>query len=66
MTKKLNFILVEGDRDRALMIVDGLQDSGDFDIEVIGEETGLARRIADAQPDMVLIDLYHPSRDAME
>lgn len=66
MTKKLKVILVESDRDRALMIVDGLQDSGDFDIEVIGEETGLARRIADAQPDMVLIDLYHPSRDTME
>ena len=43
MTKKLKATLVEGDRDRALMIVDGLQDSSDFDIEVIGEETSLAR-----------------------
>ena len=66
MSKKLKVIIVEPDRDRALMIVDGLYDSGDFDIEVIGSETALARRIAEAQPDVVLIDLDNPSRDQME
>ncbi|MEM7547862.1 MAG: ANTAR domain-containing protein [Pseudomonadota bacterium] len=66
MSKKLKVILVESDRDRALMIVDGLRDSGDFDIEVIGDETALPRRIAEAEPDVILIDLLHPSRDAME
>lgn len=49
-----------------MMIVDGLRESGDFNIEVIGTETALPRRIAEAQPDVVLIDLYNPSRDAME
>lgn len=66
MATKLKVILVESDRDRALMIVDGLRDSGDFDIDVIGDETALARRIASAEPDIVLIDLYNPSRDMME
>lgn len=66
MPAKLKVILVEPDRDRALMIVDGLRDSGDFDIDVIGDETALARRIAAAEPDVVLIDLDNPSRDMME
>lgn len=66
MPKNLKVILVEPDRDRALMIVDGLRDSGEFDIEVIGNETALARRIAEANPDVVLIDLDNPSRDEME
>lgn len=66
MSKKLKVIIVEPDRDRALMIVDGLHDSGDFDIEVIGSDSALSRRIAEAEPDVVLIDLDSPSRDTME
>ena len=66
MGKNLSIIVVEKDRDRALMIVDGLREAGDFDIIVIAEETGLARRIADRNPDLVLIDAGNPSRDALE
>ncbi|MFN4130041.1 MAG: ANTAR domain-containing response regulator [Paracoccaceae bacterium] len=64
--KKLSIILVERDRDRALRIVDGLMTSGDHAITVISEETGLARRIADQRPDIVLIDVADPSRDVLE
>jgi len=64
--KKLSIILVERDRDRALRIVDGLMASGDHVITVISEETGLARRIADQRPDIVLIDVADPSRDVLE
>lgn len=66
MSKRLSIIVVERDRDRALMIVDGLREAGDFDVFVIGEETGLARRIAARNPDLVLIDAGSPSRDALE
>jgi response regulator NasT len=66
MSKRLSIIVVEKDRDRALMIVDGLREAGDFDVFVIGEETGLARRIAARNPDLVLIDAGNPSRDALE
>lgn len=66
MKERLKVIIVEADRDRALMIVDGLRDGGDFEIEVIGDETALARRIAESHPDVVLIDVSHPDRDAME
>ncbi|MEM7270180.1 MAG: ANTAR domain-containing protein [Pseudomonadota bacterium] len=66
MLESLKVIVVEPDRERALMIVDGLCDGGEIDIEVIGDETALARKVADANPDVVLIDLYHPRRDLME
>ncbi|MEO1611032.1 MAG: ANTAR domain-containing protein [Pseudomonadota bacterium] len=66
MSEKLKVIVVEADRDRAMMIVDGLVEDGGCDVEVIGDGAALARRVADTQPDVVLIDLDHPDRDAME
>ncbi|MBI1170021.1 ANTAR domain-containing protein [bacterium] len=66
MAKTLSIVVVEKDHERALMIVDGLREAGDFDICVISEEVGLARRIAERNPDLVLIDAGNPSRDALE
>jgi response regulator NasT len=63
---RLSIIVVERDRDRALRIVDGLRASGDHAITVISEATGLARRIAEQTPDIVLIDVADPSRDVLE
>jgi response regulator NasT len=48
------------------MIVDGLAQTGDHDVAVIAEVTGLARRIAEKNPDLVLIDIASPSRDMIE
>jgi two-component system, response regulator / RNA-binding antiterminator len=66
MHEKLRIIIVERDRDRAHLIVDALREAGDHEITVIGEESGLARRIADIRPDLVLIDIANPSRDMLE
>ncbi len=66
MMKRLSIIVVEKDRDRALTIVDGLREAGDHEVLVIAEEIGLARRIAERNPDLVLIDAGNPSRDALE
>ena len=66
MPKRLSVIVVEKDRERALMIVDGLRGAGDHDVFVIGDEAGLARRIAERNPDLVLIDAGNPSRDVLE
>ena len=46
MAPKLSIAVVEQDHDRALMIVDGLREAGDYDITVLGDVTGLARRLA--------------------
>ncbi|WP_119841199.1 ANTAR domain-containing response regulator [Pseudooceanicola algae] len=66
MTDKLSIIVVEPDRDRALLIVDSLREAGEYDIHVISEPTGIARSIQSHNPDMVLIDIADPTRDMLE
>lgn len=63
---KLRIAVVERDPERARVILDGLRDAGVEEVTVIGEETGLARRIAALSPDVVLVDLADPSRDILE
>jgi len=63
---KLSIIVVEKDRDRALLIIDSLRAAGDFDIQVIAESSGLSRKIVTLNPDVVLIDVADPSRDELE
>ena len=62
----MSVVVVEKNRDRAVMIVDGLRAAGSFDVSVIGDDIGLARRIAERDPDIVLIDAGSPSRDTLE
>ena len=62
----MTIIVVEEDRDRAIAIVDALQMSGNYDVHVIGNVSGLARRIAALVPDVVLIDIDNPTRDMLE
>ena len=66
MAQRLSIIVEEADRDRARLIVDSLRQAGEFDVQVIAERTGLARRISERRPDVVLIDVADPSRDAIE
>jgi response regulator NasT len=62
----LRIVVVEPDRDRALMIVEALREAGPCEAIVVSETAGLARRVAEAAPDLVLIDLASPSRDVIE
>ena len=66
MPDRLTIVVVEKDRERAILIVESLRASGDHDIHVIGDETGLARAISSRNPDIVLIDIQSPSRDMLE
>lgn len=66
MAAKLSIAVVEGDPERARMIVDGLRDAGDYDIAVIGDVSSLARRLSALAPDVVLIDLESPDRDVLD
>ncbi len=66
MDKPLSIIVVEPDRDRALMIVDSLKEAGDNDIMVISELSSLGRRISERDPDIVIVDLTSPTRDIIE
>jgi response regulator NasT len=64
--KPLRIVVVEPDRDRALMIVDALRAAGPYEVSVVAQTSGLARRVAQAAPDLVLVDLASPSRDMIE
>ncbi|WP_372884762.1 ANTAR domain-containing response regulator [Shimia sp.] len=66
MAEALTIVVVEEDRDRAMAIVDALKDASDCDVFVIGNSSGLARKIAAHRPDVVLIDIDNPTRDVME
>ncbi|ABD55955.1 response regulator receiver (CheY-like) and ANTAR domain protein [Jannaschia sp. CCS1] len=66
MTSNLTIVVVEEDRDRAMAIVDALKDQGDDAVHVIDDTSGLSRKIAALHPDIVLIDIDHPTRDIME
>ncbi|MEF3047096.1 ANTAR domain-containing response regulator [Pseudotabrizicola sp. L79] len=66
MDSPLTIIVVEADRQRALEIVDAIRASGDHRVQVLGDGAGLARRVAEIQPHLVLIDVANPSRDMLE
>jgi response regulator NasT len=66
MANPLSIVVVEKDRERALLIVDSLRAAGDFEVVVIAEQAGLARRISERNPDIVLVDVFSPSRDMLE
>jgi len=66
MSEKLSVVVVESDRDRALLIVDSLRGAGDHEIHVVSEVTSLARRISEHNPDVVLVDITSPTRDMLE
>ena len=66
MSDRLRIVVIEKDRERAHLIVDGICDTGEHEVSVLGDETGLSRRLAEIAPDIVLIDLANPSRDMLE
>jgi response regulator NasT len=66
MPNAISIIVVETDPNRAAQIVESLRGAGSFDIHVISETAGLARKISTLAPDVVLIDLENPSRDTLE
>ena len=59
-------VWIETDPERAGLIEDSLREAGSYEITVIPETTGLARRISEINPDIVLVDMASPSRDMLE
>ncbi|MFD2175869.1 ANTAR domain-containing response regulator [Rhodobacter lacus] len=66
MAQTLSIVVIETDPERAGLMAESLRDAGLNQITVIPETVGLARRIAEINPDIVLIDMTSPSRDMLE
>lgn len=62
----LSILIIDENRLRAAVIEDGLRDAGYEKLTVVHDVAGIARRIADISPDVIVIDLENPNRDVLE
>jgi response regulator NasT len=62
----LRILVIDENRIRAAIIEDGLRDAGHSEVTVVHDVTGIARRIAEIEPDVIVIDLENPNRDMLE
>lgn len=63
---RLKIVVIDEDKARAFEIVDALCEEGDVDITVLGDFTGLARKLPELKPDLILVDFQSPNRDRFE
>lgn len=62
----LSILIIDENRLRAAVIEDGLRDAGYSRLTIVHDVAGIARRIADISPDVIVIDLENPNRDVLE
>ncbi len=62
----VKILIIDENRIRAAIIEEGLREAGHAAVTVIHDVAGIARRIADEQPDVIVIDLENPNRDMLE
>lgn len=64
--RSLSILVIDENRIRASVIEAGLREAGHEQITVVEDMTGIARRIAELKPDVIVIDLGNPNRDMLE
>jgi two-component system, response regulator / RNA-binding antiterminator len=62
----LRILLVDQNVMRASVLEEGLREAGCPDVTVVRDMQSLLRRIVDADPDVIFIDLENPNRDVLE
>ena len=62
----LAVLVIDENRMRASIIEAGLREAGHDNVTVIHDVNGIARRIAEIKPDVIVIDLENPNRDMLE
>jgi two-component system, response regulator / RNA-binding antiterminator len=62
----LKIVVVEPEQDRARTVAEVLAADVGCHVVILSDVGGLARRIAEIDPDVVLIDMTNPSRDVIE
>lgn len=66
VSKSLAILVIDENRIRASIIEAGLREAGHDRVTVIHDVTGIARRIDEINPDVIVIDLENPNRDMLE
>ena len=64
--KTLNIVIVDPNPVRSAILRDGLREAGYQRIALIDDMHQLALQLYGADPDVILIDMENPSRDALE
>lgn len=62
----LSILIIDENRLRASIIEEGLREAGHHRVTLIEDMNGLARRIAEIAPDVIVVDLENPNRDMLE
>lgn len=62
----LRILIVDQNITRAAILEDGLREAGYYDVIVVRDMQNLLKRIVDANPDVIFMDLENPNRDVME
>lgn len=62
----MRIVIVDESPVRATILEEGLREAGFSHVERIGEMHNLLQRVYAIDPDVILIDLENPSRDALE
>jgi response regulator NasT len=62
----LRILLVDQNVTRASILEEGLREAGYTTVTVVRDMQNLLRRIIDADPDVICIDLENPNRDVLE
>ncbi|MEZ5841109.1 MAG: ANTAR domain-containing protein [Hyphomicrobiales bacterium] len=62
----LKVLVVDENRLRASIIEEGLREAGGVRVTIVSELGGLMKRVVEIDPDVIVIDLGNPDRDALE
>ncbi|WP_244480413.1 ANTAR domain-containing response regulator [Rhizobium sp. Root1220] len=66
LKSSLNVLVIDENGIRASIIELGLREAGYDRVTVIDDMNGLARRIEEINPDVIVIDIENPNRDMLE
>ncbi len=66
MAETLSILVIDDNAIRASIIEAGLREAGHAAVQVITDIEGVARRIGEIAPDVVIVDLENPNRDVLE
>lgn len=62
----LSILVIDENRLRGSVIEAGLREAGYDNLTVVHDVVGIAHRIAEIEPDVIVIDLENPNRDMLE
>lgn len=62
----LGILIIDENRIRASVIEAGLRQAGYDDLTMVHDVTGIAKKIEDIDPDVIVINLENPNRDMLE